>query len=141
LNIYRLLVVVDLVPFIVAFFAPAHDYTVGHSNGLIHGFELAGLGFLGPFERCFAWYANIPFIYCGWKMICGEPPPKLPAWIAMALALTAFAPQYIFDFEVTGKSIIHWYYGPAVWLWVSCFPVVVIAAHTEPVLRHFPYRK
>jgi hypothetical protein len=140
LNVYRLCFVVAFVPFLLAFFATANDDTVGHSNVLIRGYQLASLGILGPLELCFAWYANIPLVHCGCKMICGKPPIRSLAWLAAALALTAFAPQFIVDFEVTGQLRTHWYYGPAVWLWFSTFLMVLMGAYMEPVLLYFRYR-
>jgi hypothetical protein len=141
LNFYRICFVVALVPFVLAFIAPVHDYTVGRSNVLIPGFMLAKYGILGPLEFCFAWYANIPLMHCGWKMICGEPPVRLLAWIAAVLALSAFAPQFIAEFETTGKFVAHWFYGAAVWLWCSTFLVVLIVAYMEPVLLYFRHRE
>lgn len=112
--------------FVGALFAPLSE--TGPA-GPEPGYELAAFGFLGPFELCFAWYANIPLLLCAIRMARGLPPKRSVAWVGAIVALTALAPHFIFDFEVDGKWHID---GPAIWLWLGSFAVTIAAALLAP---------
>lgn len=115
--------------FVGALFAPVLETDSAVPE---HGYLFAAFGFLGPFEFCFAWYANIPLLLCAMRMARGLQPKRSVAWVGAALALTALAPHFIFDFEVDAKWHIDYFYGPAIWLWLGSFAVTVAAALLAP---------
>ena len=125
--IYRLSFLMTASLFTAAFFADAHDVTFHDGdqfNTVIHGYFLAGTGWLGPLELCFAWYANVPFLFCAFRLAIGRSPGRRWAWIATGLALSVFVPQLIWDFE-HNRILVHYFYGPAVWLWFISFPIIL----------------
>ena len=137
-NTYRIGFVVALLFFTAAFFATAQDVTVHQpvdSVEVLHGYFLAATGWLGPLELCFAWYANIPFIYCAFKLACGRSPGRRRAWFATGLALSVFVPQLIWGFEL-GKLYVHYFYGPAVWLWLGSFAVILGTVYISRQAEH-----
>ena len=95
----------------------------------MHGFRLATLGWLGPFALSFAWYANIPYFYCIWKLFRGQASQRA-ALIAFCLALTALLPHAIYS-EVDGwhRAYIT---GPALWLWLCAFAINLALAGPSP---------
>jgi hypothetical protein len=55
------------------------------------------MGWLGPLELCFAWFANVPLIIFVVKMLRGKSPNQPVAVIATCLALSVLLPQRIFQ--------------------------------------------
>jgi hypothetical protein len=82
---------------------------------VMHGFRLMVLGWLRLLALSFAWYANIPYFYCVWKLFRGQASWRV-SLIAFCLALTALLPQAIYS-EVDGwhRAYIA---GRALWLWL-----------------------
>jgi hypothetical protein len=114
-----------------ALFLPGHQSTsagsiLHHSDDVVPGWRLASLGWLGPLELCFAWFANIPLIICVVKMLRGSSPKQLTAVITSCLALSVLLPQLIWQ-PADGWHTGH-LYGAAVWLWLAAFGVVVLAS-------------
>jgi hypothetical protein len=91
----------------------------------MHGFRLAVLGWLGPVALSVAWYANIPYFYCIWKLFRGQA-PRRAALAACGLALTALLPHAIYS-EVDGWHRAY-IVGPALWLWLSAFAINLVLA-------------
>ncbi len=117
--------------FSVALFLPGHQSTsagsiLHQSDDIVPGWRLAILGWLGPLEFCFAWFANLPLIICVVKMLRGKSPKQLTAAITACLALSVLLPQRIWQ-PADGWHTGH-LYGAAVWLWLATFAVVVLAS-------------
>jgi hypothetical protein len=135
--IYRVTFLSALSLWVAALFATAQDVTLHKptdSVAIVHGYFLAKIGWLGPLEVCFAWYANLPFFYCEFKLACAQSPGLGWAWFATGLALSVFLPQTIFDFEL-GKVYAHYWRGPAVWLWFASFAVVLGTVYISRILQ------
>jgi hypothetical protein len=60
------------------------------------------------------------------KMLRGKSPNQPVAVIATCLALSVLLPQRIFQ-PADGWHTGH-FHGPAVWLWLSCFGIVLLAS-------------
>jgi hypothetical protein len=90
----------------------------GRSVEVMHGFRLLLLGWLGLFALSFAWYANVLFFYCLWKLFRGQALWRVSLF-AFCLALTALLPHAIYS-EVDGwhRAYIA---GPALWVWLCAF--------------------
>ena len=86
----------------------------------MHGFRLLVLGWLGLFALSFAWYANIPYFYCLWKLFRGQASWRVSLF-AFCLALSALLPHAIYS-EVDGwhRAYIA---GPALWVWLCAFAI------------------
>ena len=117
--------------FTAALFLPAHQSTsagsiLHQSDDVVPGWRLASLGWLGPLELCFAWFANLPLIICVVKMLRGKSPKPPTAVITACLALSVLLPQRIWQ-PADGWHTGH-FHGPAIWLWLSCFTVILLAS-------------
>jgi hypothetical protein len=91
----------------------------------MRGFRLTLLGWLGPLALSFAWYANISYFYCVWRLFGGHASLRA-ALIGFCLALTALLPHAMYS-EVDGwhRAYIA---GPALWLWLSAFASNLVLA-------------
>jgi WD40 repeat protein len=128
-NIYRKAFVISLLLYAGAFVTPAYDYRgyfdghIAPTTSHIHGWLLGAMGWLGPLALCFAWYGNLPFLFCLFRLMRGRPPSRLTAWIATGLAFSALIPHVSIDPEV-GGAIYEYEYGWAVCLWLAAFAVM-----------------
>jgi hypothetical protein len=116
----RIGLAVTLAIWIAALFAPCVQFVHGSPTPL-HGYRLAMFGWLGPLELSIAWYANILYFYCCYKLWRGQAPSRRVSTIALAIAWTAFVPQLAYS-EVYGWSRAY-LTGPAIWLWVGAFAI------------------
>jgi len=122
----RLGFVLTLVLWLAALFAPCSQ-VISASRFVLQqviafrGYRLAALGWLGPLSFSFAWYANIPYFYCVWKLLRGQSPPRRISLIALCLGLTALLPHAIYS-EVDGWHRAH-FSGPAIWLWLAAYAI------------------
>jgi hypothetical protein len=123
--------VLALAAWIAALFAPcaevveAGQFTPPHVDAL-HGYRLAAFGWIGSLGLSIAWYANIPFLYCVWKLLRGEAPSLKVSLIAFCLALTSLLPHISYS-AVDGRHLAH-FSGPAVWLWLMAFAINLVLA-------------
>jgi hypothetical protein len=88
------------------------------------GWWLLAAGWLfGPFGLSIAWYANIPFAVCIFRMARGLYPGMQVAIVGFVLALTGLLPFFFLDIDIRGYTpvIVR---GSTVWLWLSAFLVV-----------------
>ena len=134
-NRARLTAVVIISLFTVALFLPGHQITsagtvLRRSDYVVPGWQFARLGWAGPLELCFAWFANFPLALFVANMLRGRPPLQRSALITASLALSVLLPQLIF------QPADGWHYGlfrgPAVWLWLSCFGFVLFSSKAFP---------
>jgi hypothetical protein len=127
----RLGSVLTLAAWVAALFAPcaevveAGQFAPRHLDAL-HGYRLAAFGWMGPLGLSIAWYANIPFLYCVWKLLRGQAPSLNVSLIAFCLALTALLPHISYS-AVDGRHLAH-FSGPAVWLWLAAFAINLVLA-------------
>jgi hypothetical protein len=115
--------------FTVALFLPGHQSTSGgpiirQADEMNPGWRFASLGWLGPLELCFAWFANFPLIFFVIQLLRGKSPGQFVAVITACLAFSVLLPQRILQ-PADGWHTGH-FYGPAIWLWLSCFVVIVL---------------
>jgi len=118
-----------LVAYAAALIAPG--YQVMEAGDVLHrtvevipGWRFALLGCLAPFEFCFAWFANIPFAICVFKLVRGNLPGHFLSVLTAALAASVLLPQFIFQ-PADGWHIAH-VGGPAVWLWLVSIAMAVL---------------
>jgi hypothetical protein len=135
-NVYRYWFGAVSILFIVALFAPSQDITLHAFPGvdsveIVHGYFWAAIGWLGPLQLRFAWFANIPLAACAMKMAGGYAPRRRWALCAAGLSLTVFLPGIILDVG-RGGHFFAYARGPAVWLWLSTFAVTLVAAFIRP---------
>ena len=91
---------------------------------VIPGWRFALLGWLAPLEFCFAWFANLPFAMCVFKLTRGAQPAAFLFAFTAGLAASALLPQLIFqpgDGWHTGHVG-----GLAVWLSLASIAVAVL---------------
>jgi len=123
--------------FTAALFLPGHQSTsagsiLHQSDDVVTGWRLASLGWLGPLELCFAWFANLPLIICVVKILRGKSPRPPTAVITACLGLSVLLPQRIWQ-PADGWHTGH-LYGTAVWPWLAGFGVVYSCApHVDTV--------
>jgi hypothetical protein len=121
-----------LILYAAALFAPFQDITlnVGQPDVVetVHGYFLAAFGWLGPLELRFAWFANVPLVACAMRMVRGLTPWRRWAFCAACLALTVLLPAFIPDVGQGGHHI-GYIRGPSIWLWLSPFAIVLVAAY------------
>jgi len=91
---------------------------------VIPGWRFALLGWVAPLEFCVAWFANIPFVICVFKLLRGNMPGHFLSVFTAGLAASALLPQLIFQ-PADGWHIGH-VGGPAVWLWLVSIAVAVL---------------
>jgi hypothetical protein len=121
--------------FAASLFLPGHQRTsagsiLGQADDVVPGWRLASLGWLGPLELCFAWFANLPLIVCVVRMLRGKSPNRPVAIATACLALSVLLPQRIWQ-PADGWHTGH-FHGAAIWLWLSCFGVVLLASIKKP---------
>jgi hypothetical protein len=137
-NGQRLAGLTILVLFSAALLSPSFQYmnagpTLGASVEMDDGWALAAFGWAGPLGLCFAWFANIPLVACVFKMLRGIPPRRRVSMVSTCLALSVLLPHFIPSF-VDGWHA-GYLRGPAVWLWLSCFGILLFASKAPPVSR------
>jgi hypothetical protein len=130
----RFLGLLALLLWCAALFAPIHQELTGSPYtklGSFSGWELALDGWLGPLSLAPGWYANIPFAISLIRCLRGRPPGRWLALIGLAIAATALAPYWASGF-MTGFMFRGWFIvrGPALWLWLSAYVLVLILAIT-----------
>lgn len=117
--------------FAAALFLPGYQTTsagaiIRQSDDIVPGWRLASLGWLGPLELCFAWFANVPLIVMVVQMLRGKYPEQPISLITACLAFSVLLPQRIFQ-PADGWHAGH-FHGPAIWVWLSCFGVIALAS-------------
>ena len=131
---YRIASIAALTLFTAALFLPVTAVAYKHPENtqILQGYFLATSGWLGPLTFCVAWYANIPFIRCVYRLARGQAPSENWAWAGAFLALSVFVPQYFWDLDGGTTSHIQYLYGPAIWLWLGGFAVILAAVYLPP---------
>lgn len=137
-NAQRIAGLSILVLFSAALLSPSFQYmnagrTLGESLEVGKGWQLAAFGWIGPIGLCFAWFANIPLVVCVLKMLRGRPPGRRVSMVAACLALSVLLPHLILSFADGWHT--GYLRGPAVWLWLSCFGIVLFVSKS-PSLAH-----
>ena len=90
-----------------------------HGFGYNYGWFLLVLGWIGPLELSFAWFANIPYLICIYQLLRGQIPRTNMVLGSCALASTALVPHFELDKDGRFHPVLFW--GPAVWLWLLAF--------------------
>jgi hypothetical protein len=83
-------------------------------------------GWLGALTGELAWYANIPLILAVIALLDNRRPSRIGAVVALLLAVSMFVPTNLWHHEGYGEPICA--YGIGAWLWLLCFPLVMLAA-------------
>ena len=83
------------------------------------GLNLLAFGWLGPMQASFAWYANLPLVFCLVQMLRAQPPSFGLTSFTALLAATSLLPF------ANLSALDGWHMGlvrgPAVWLWLASF--------------------
>ena len=90
-----------------------------HPTDWSRGWEVAGLGFLGPVRGLWAWYANPLYFVCLVLLLRGAHLRAVLGWslAAAALALTVLLPARLpIDLSGSAATLIR---GPGCWLWLT----------------------
>lgn len=129
-TLLRITGVIVVALYALAFVAPGYQSIsagsiIPKSDDFIPGWRLAILGWLGPLELCFAWFANVPFFFCLMKMLRGRFPNRRFAIGTGGLAFSVLLPQLVYQ-PADGWHTGH-LHGPAVWVWLSCVGITVFA--------------
>ena len=82
-------------------------------------------GWFGPLLLAPAWYANIPFFLSLFRIARGRTLGWVP-FVAVTIALTVLWPHGFPDLEF-GGMVWSVFQGPAIWIWLSSYFVVVAA--------------
>ena len=91
------------------------------------GIWLLMMGWLGIFEKQFAWYTN-PFLFVTWITMCIRTSRKVPFCCAIAAFALAFSFVFYGDTlanESGGRANIVGY-GPGYWFWLSSTFIALI---------------
>ena len=141
-NKLQVVVLCGAAAYTAALFAPGYQVTEGgqilhRTVDLIPGWRLALLGWIGPLECCFAWFANIPLAFCAFKLTQGKLPGRFTAVLTACLALSALLPQLIF--QPADGWHVGYVRGPAVWLWLLSIAVIlagpILVSRSAPNVR------
>lgn len=132
-NTFILITAVAL--YLTSMFLPAlytefvYNYTgdpLIEKNAPYYGWKILILGWAGIFDYAVAWYANPAFIATIILYINNQPTCITSAKIALALAVTSLLYRNIWSEDGTPEHIAN--YGPAFYLWLSSFILILLAA-------------
>jgi hypothetical protein len=99
-----------------------------------NGFHLLLIGWLGPIEGQFGWYANLAM---GWTLIIlllGRPPPLIVCVVGAALAVST---RFTLHEITTDVSEPIQAFGPGFYLWIGCSVALLINAVVETAIAGF----